>query len=101
MKNEIKVMEALADAFPGHHVVSRIIKDNYNKQSIFFDDWCVGYFDKDFFNKDLDNPEIEITLKAPLKNIKDFVDHANSYGIIRGAVERGLSIWENESQANN
>lgn len=46
--------------------------------------------------KNGDNPEIEITIKAPLKNIKDFADHANSYGIIRGAVERGLIEWEKE-----
>lgn len=101
MKNVVKVTEALIKAFPGHHVVSRCIEGNYSTESVFIDGKCVGLFYEDFLQKDFDNPEIEITIKAPLKNIKDFVDHANSYGIIRGAVEEGVKKWENESQRNS
>lgn len=102
MKNELKVMEALTDAFPGHHVVSRIIKGNYNKQSIFIDGWCVGYFDEDFFKADIDNPEIEIKVKAPLNSIEAFLtDVEECDGRFYQAVERGLSEWREGSHPNN
>lgn len=101
MKNAIKVMAALKQALPGHRVENFLIDDNYDMQSIFVDGKCVGHFYADFFQHDFDNPEIAITVKAPLKNIKDFVDHANSYGIIRGAVERGLQEWQEESHPNS
>lgn len=101
MKNATKVMTALREAFPGHRVENKVIEANYNLESIFIDGVCVGHFFEDFFKKDLDNPEIEITITAPLNNIKNFVNFADDYGVIRGAIERGLQEWEEESQQNS
>lgn len=101
MKNSIKVMAALKRALPGHKVENSFIEENYNMESIFVDGKCIGLFYEDFFQKDYDNPEIEITIKAPLNNIKWFVKDGSSFGIIRGAVERGLMEWEEESQRNS
>lgn len=102
MKNVVKVTEALIKAFPGHHVVSRCIEGNYNTESVFIDGKCVGLFYEDFLQKDFDNPEIEIKIKAPLKNVECFISNEwrNTHGI-REAVERGLKEWEEGSRANN
>lgn len=91
MNNIDKIMKALKQAFPGHRV-ENVFYVERNEEAIFFDGTLIGRFVEEFCEHDFD--EIEIKIKAPLKNIKDFVDHANSYGIIRGAVERGLKEWE-------
>lgn len=101
MKNVIKLMAALKQAFPAHKVDNRVIDDNFNMECIFIDDKCVGHFYEDFLQEDFDNPEIEIKIKAPLKNIEWFIKDASSYGIIRGAVERGFEEWREGSQQNN
>lgn len=101
MKNSIKIMAALKQMFPGH-VVEYQYKQAHNVYSIFLDR-CehIATFDSYFFEADFDNPEIEIKIKAPLKNIEWFVKDASSFGIIRGAVERGLEEWREGSQQNN
>lgn len=101
MKNVVKVTEALIEAFPGHHVVSRCIEGNYSTESVFIDGKCVGLFYEDFLQKDFDNPEIEITIKAPLYNIKEFLEEVECDGVFYHAVERGLKEWQEESQRNS
>lgn len=100
MKNEMKVLDALQNAFVGKEIESV-----YNKitqmYDIYMNNEFIGAFRDDFFKHDFENPEIEIKIKAPLKTIHDFVNRAVGYGIIRGAVERGLSEWENESHPNS
>jgi hypothetical protein len=97
MKNAIKVMAVLKQAFPGHSVES-IYKDEKNMDDLYIDGHYAGAFDHDFFMADLDNPEIEIKVKAPIKSIENYVDH--SCGIICMAIERGLAEWREESQQN-
>lgn len=93
MKNAIKIMSALKQAFPGH-VVEYQYKESANVYSIFLDrSVYLGSFEREVFEADFDNPEIEIKIKAPLKNIEWFVKDASSFGIIRGAVEKGLNEW--------
>lgn len=101
MKNAIKVMAALKQALPGHRVENFLIDDNYDMQSIFVDGKCVGHFYADFFQHDFDNPEIEIKVKAPLYNIKDFLEEVECDGVFYHAVERGLKEWQEESHPNN
>lgn len=56
MKNAEKIMTALKKAFPGHKVENSFIEENYNMESIFVDEKCIGLFYEDFFQKDFDNP---------------------------------------------
>lgn len=52
-------------------------------------------------NKDFDNPEIEIKIKAPLKSIEDFIYECEGSGgvaVVMNAVERGLEEWWEKSQ---
>lgn len=100
MKNSNKIINALKQLYPQSHIT--VVTDNpMYEERIFLDGNMIARFSSFFWDKDFDNPEIEIKITAPLKNIKDFAGHANSYGIIRGAVERGLKEWEEESQANS
>lgn len=99
MKNAIKILSALKREFPGHRVESIF---NYDKTyCIFIDGKCVGTFEEHFFEKDFDNPEIEIKVKAPLYNIKEFLEEVECDGIFYNAVERGLKEWEEGSPENN
>lgn len=98
MKNAIKVTTALKNAFPGHRV-EIIYRPEGDRNCVYIDGYYVGYFEEEFFDADYD--DIELTIKAPLVSIKDFVNRAVGYEIVRAAVERGLAKWEEESQANN
>lgn len=98
MKNAIKVISALKNTFPGHQVES-IYRVEQDINSIYVDGYYVGYFEEEFFNNDYD--EIELTIKAPLASVRDFVNRATGYEIMRCSVERGLKEWENESHPNN
>lgn len=95
MKNAIKVTTALKNAFPGHRV-EIIYRTEGDRNCVYIDGYYVGYFEEEFFDSDYD--DIELTIKAPLVSIKDFVNRAVGYEIVRAAVERGLSEWEKESQ---
>ena len=79
MKNVEKIMTAMEKAFSGHKVE---ISCNFNSKirCVFIDDVYIGAFEEGFCNKDFDNPEIEIKVKA---------------------VERGFKEWQNESHPNN
>ena len=98
MKNVVKVMTALKNAFPGHRV-EYIYYPEKDTDRIFVDGTFVADFDDDFFEHDYD--DIELTIRAPLVSIKDFTKRAVGYEIIRAAVERGFAKWENESHPNN
>ena len=100
MKNADKIINALRMAFPGHAVEYQY-KPIANVNSIFIDRVYIGNFDHDFFEKDFDNPEIEIKIKAPLYNIKDFLEEGEGDGVFYHAVERGLKEWEEGSARNN
>lgn len=41
------------------------------------------------------------TKKHLLKNLEGFINRGEDYGIIRGAVERGMIEWRDESQPNS
>ena len=109
MKNAIKIMAALKQAFPGHNVE---ISHNFNAKiyCVFIDENYVGNFEERFIEQDFDNSEIEIKVKASLKNFIDFIDNTYknekifdvvesrvSEGIIRHAIEKGLREWCEES----
>ena len=98
MKNAVKIITALKNAFPGHKL-EIIYREELGRNCVCVDGYCVGYFKEEFFDDDYD--EIELTIKAPLVSIKDFTNRAVGYEIIRAAVERGLKQWEKESQQNN
>lgn len=98
MKNAEKIMTALKKAFSGHRV-EIIYKEDLGRNCVCVDNYCVGYFEKEFFDDDYD--EIELTIKAPLVSIKDFTNCLGGYEIIRAAVKRGLREWEEGSRANN
>lgn len=100
MKNADKIFNALRAAFPGHKVE---ISENFNAKigCIFIDDLYIGNFEDHFLCDDLDNPEIEIKIKAPLYNIRDFLEEVECDGVFYHAVERGLKEWEKESQQNS
>lgn len=93
-------MTAMKKAFSGHKIE---ISYNFNAKiyCVFIDDNYVGNFEDRFCEKDFDNPEIEIKVKAPLYNIKDFLEEVECDGVFYHAVERGLKEWQEESQANN
>lgn len=103
MKNAEKIINALREVFPGHAVEYQY-KAYQNVYSVFLDrDTYIGSFNPDFFDKD-DNPEIEMTIKAPLKDIEKFIadNYINYYNeCVREAVERGLKEWQEGSQASN
>lgn len=100
MKNADKIFKALRSAFPGHKVE---ISKNFNAKidCIFIDDLYIGNFEERFSEMDFDNPEIEIKIKAPLYNIRDFLEEVECDGVFYHAVERGLEEWEKGSQQNN
>lgn len=98
MKSAIKVISALKNTFPGHRVES-IYREEQDRNCIYVDGYYVGYFEEEFFDDDYD--EIELTIKAPLVSVKDFVNRAVGYEIMRCAVERGLQKWEKGSQQNS
>ena len=98
MKNAVKIITALKNAFPGHKL-EIIYKEELSRNCMCVDGYCVGYFEKEFFDDDYD--EIELSIKAPLVSIKDFTNCVGGYEIIRAAVKRGLREWEEESQQNN
>lgn len=100
MKNADKIIDALRKAFPGHAVEYQY-KPIANVNSIFIDRVYIGNFDHDFFEQDFDNPKIEIKVKAPLYNIKDFLEEVECDGVFYHAVERGFKEWEEESARNN
>ena len=100
MKNSEKIINALRKAFPGHAVEYQY-KPIANVNSIFIDRVYIGNFDHDFFEQDFDNPEIEIKVKAPLYNIKDFLEEVECDGVFYHAVERGFKEWEEGSARNN
>lgn len=101
MKNAEKILTAMEKAFTGHkiEILFNFIEKKY---SIYLDEQYVGNFEEWFLKQDFDNPEIEIKIKAPLKNIEKFIanNYINNYGV-REAVERGLKEWEEGSRANN
>lgn len=104
MKNAIKIMAALKQAFPGHEITSQHM--NVSKmENLYFDGTYIGRFDSEFLNQDADNPEIEIKIKAPLKYFTDYLD--NTYKneklsepecIIRNAIGKGVRKWAEGSQ---
>lgn len=100
MKNADKIFNALREAFPGHIVE---ISKNYNAKigCVFIDEKYIGNFEDRFLYDDLDNAEIEIKIKAPLYNIRDFLEEVECDGVFYHAVERGLKEWEDESQQNS
>lgn len=100
MKNAEKIMPALKEAFSGHRVEMLYVANGCFYR-IFVDNNYIGDFFGEFFERDIDNPEIEIKIKAPLVSIKDFTNCIGGYEIIRAAVKRGLREWEEGSLANN
>lgn len=97
MRNGDKIRDALQQAFPGSIIT--VIEDLPRAEDrVFVNGQMVARFDLFFWGED-DN--IEIKVKAPLKDIKDFTNRAVGYEIVREAVERGLSEWEKESRENN
>lgn len=100
MKNVEKILTAMEKVFSGHKVE---ISTNYNARigCVFIDDVYVGAFEDGFLNKDFDNPEIEIKVKAPLYKIKDFLEEVECDGVFYHAVERGFKEWEEGLQQNS
>lgn len=100
MKNSEKIMEALKQAYPGA-TIKTIADMPWAAERIYIDDRYVGKFDLSFWDTEVYRPTIEIKVKAPLYNIKDFLEEVECNGIFYHAVERGLKEWEEGSQANN
>lgn len=103
MKNAEKIMSALMKEFSGHKVE---LSYNFNAKiyCVFVDDNYVGNFEDRFCEKDFDNPEIEIKIKARVNDIKDFLYECEGSGgvaVVMKEVERGLKKWEEGSQRNN
>ena len=100
MKNGDKVINFLIDAFPGHRIETTFFPVDCS-EVVYFDGMNIGSINKKFFEKDFDNPEIEIKVKAPLYKIKDFLEEVECDGDFYHAVERGLKEWEEGLPANN
>ena len=100
MKNGNKIINFLIDAFPGHRIETTFYPVDCS-EVVYFDGMNIGSINKKFFEKDFDNPEIEIKVKAPIKSIKEFIDFASNYETIRVALERGLKEWDEGSQQNS
>lgn len=98
MRNADKVMTALKEAFSESRI-ENIYYPEKKEECIYCNGTYIASFDEKFWQADFDN--IEIKIKAPLKHIKEFINGAVGYEIVRAAVERGLSEWQEESQRNN
>lgn len=98
MKNGNKVIESLKEAFPEGRI-ENIYYPEKKEECIYYNGTCIASFDEKFWQADFDN--IEIKIKAPLVHIKDFINRAVGYEIVRAAVERGLCEWDEESQQNS
>lgn len=101
MKNADKIIKALRETFPGHRVETYYNNVNAKILCVFVDDNYVGNFEDRFSEMDFDNPEIEIKIKAPIYNIRDFLEEVECDGVFYRAVERGLKEWEKGSQQNS
>lgn len=100
MKNADKIINALEQIYPQSHIT--VVKDNpMYEHRVFLDGNLIARFSSFFWDKDFDKPEIAITVKAPLYNIKEFLEEVECDGIFYHAVERGLKEWREESQQNN
>lgn len=103
MKNADKILYALREAFPGHAVEYQY-KAEANVYSIFLDRIYIGQFNHDFFIRDDDNPEIEIKIKATVRDLSDFLWQCEGSGgvaVVMKEVERGLDEWQKESRRNS
>jgi len=114
MKNADKIINALKQAYPQSHIT--VVTDNpMYEERVFLDGNLIARFCSFFWDKDFDPPEeIEIKVKAPLKDFINFIDYTYqnetisdvvkngiSEGIIRRAIEKGVREWREGSQANN
>lgn len=105
MKNSDKILAALHDIYPGADIT---VVENLPAatETVYVDGRFIGDFCLFFWDEDVYKPDIEIKVKASLKNFTDFIDYAYknggvSTGIIRNAIERGLREWDEGSRANN
>lgn len=107
MKNGDKIINAITDAFPGHRIETIFYPVDCS-EVVYFDGINIGSINKKFFENDFDNPEIEITVKAPLKQFTDYLDItydnenlSKTEYFIRNAIGKGVRKWVDESQQNN
>lgn len=100
MRNADKIINALKQAYPQAHIT--VVTDHpMYEERVFLDGNLIARFSSFFWDKDFDKQEIEIKIKAPLYNIKDFLEEVECDGVFYHAVERGLAEWEEGSQANS
>ena len=96
MRNREIILNALKQSFPNKPI--RLFYESSKRAcDLYIDKTFAGSFDMNFLEDDFDKAEIEIKIKAPLKNVECFISNEwrNTYGI-REAVEKGLDEYKSK-----